>query len=281
MKLAFSTLPCEGWSTEKLIHYCTTHGFAGIELREGDEFQISSSTRMEEVERISSMIANAGVSVTNIGSSVCVKGTSVEETNLAMRAFEQMVPLANGLQATGIRIFLGNFARRYDAPKEQLDYGKIVEFIQWACDYAALHEREVWIETHNEFATGKALSPLLRDVARENCKVIWDVIHSLEDGEEPEETIAMLGNRCVHIHLKDGRPFDDPMQHDWEYTFFGEGNIPIPRIVSLLQGAGFEGYLSLEWEPKWREELRVPWAEAEVVLPKYANDMRKLLERTR
>lgn len=277
MRLAFSTLPCEGWTVQKLISYCKQSGFKGVELREGEGSIVSLSKSKEELDRIAQMFCEEQIEVTDIGSSICVKGKSDEEIKNAMQQFEQVVQIANSFSVKGIRIFLGNFTIRYDAPKEKLDYTRIIEFIKNACDYAAQYNTEVWIETHNEFATGKVLRKLLDDVNKENCKVIWDIIHPLEDGEEPEETLKLLGEQCAHIHIKDGRPFDDPMMHDWEYTFLGQGNIPIKNIVKLLLENGYSGYFSLEWESKWRKELKVPESEAEAVLPAYAEYIREII----
>ena len=88
--------------------------------------------------------------------------------------------------------------------------------------------------------------------------------------------MQLLGDQCKHIHIKDGVPFEDTNQHDWRYTFLGEGVLPVKRIVNLLLENGYKGYFSLEWEPKWRKELQVAGAEAEKVFPQYINFMRNL-----
>jgi sugar phosphate isomerase/epimerase len=277
VKLAFSTLPCEGWTVEKIIQYCKQYGFTGIELREGDDSIVSISKEKEEIEDSARLFREAGIEVTDIGSSICVKGNSEDEIKKAIQILQQVVQIAKQLSAKGVRIFLGNFARRNDAQKDELNYNRIVEFIKIACDYGKLYNIEIWIETHNEFATGKVLRKLLDDVDRENCKIIWDIIHPLEDGESPSETLELIGRQCAHVHIKDGRPFDDSMQHDWEYTFIGHGDVPIRRIVELLLNHGYQGYFSLEWESKWRDELKVPGTEPEIILPFYAEYMKKLL----
>ena len=277
LKLAFSTLCCMGWTVDRVIAYCQEYGFEGIELRLGENAIMSAG--MTEAERIRAAVKlrSAGIDVTDIASSVCIKGISTEELNLAGQELRSAFEVAENFEARGIRIFLGNFMRRYDDPTEGIDSGNLEEFLKKYCVEARNRGLQLWIETHNEYAKGEDLRKLLDQVCQENCKVIWDVLHPLEDGEDPEETWKWLKKDCVHVHIKDGNPFGDAIHHDWKYTFIGEGLVPLSRIVDILRRGGYKGYYSLEWESAWREELNVPEAGAEAVLPAYAEYMRHLI----
>lgn len=278
MKLSFSTLPCDGWTAEQLVAFCKEHGFAGVEVRVSEQGMVSTSTPPEERRRISELFRQSGVAITNIGSGVTLLGSPAKETETCLEQIKEYVLLAKDIRTRGVRIFLGNFTRRYDDRKEEIDYERIVACIREACDLASKHQVEIWIETHNEFATGQVLRQLLDDVDRPNCGIIWDIIHPIEDGETPEVTAAFLRDQCVHVHMKDGVPFDDPMMHDWKYTRMGEGRLPHRQIVQLLQQADYDGFYSLEWETKWREELRKPGMEPENILPLYVEYMHRLVQ---
>lgn len=277
LKISFSTLPCEGWSIEKLIDNCQKYGYTGIELREGQGYSVSISTPTEERLRMNQLFQEAGITVTDIASSVCIKGTSVQEIQKCFDELRANICLASSLSAKGVRIFLGNFYAREISSKQDFNYEKIVEFIKNACVFAATHNIEIWIETHNEFSTGKILKKLLEDVGAKNCKVIWDILHSVEDGETPEETLNLLGDKCVHVHIKDAAPFEDLALHDWRYTLLGQGNVPVKDIVGMLLKKQYKGYFSLEWESKWRDELKTPEAAAELVLPVYVDYMKNII----
>ncbi|GFZ79646.1 hypothetical protein GCM10008018_26480 [Paenibacillus marchantiophytorum] len=266
-QLAFSTLPCEGWSLDKMIALAQTCGFNGMELREGPYWGISTVMTSEQREEAVRKFEKAGIRITNIGSSVILTGRPEDEAQFV--DFQNVCSLASDLKACGIRIFLGYFTSRRDEPGPNIVYGDIVARIQQACDYAASCGVQVWIETHNEFATGRVLRKLLDDVNRPNCAVIYDIIHPLEEGESPEDTIVLLGSDCVHVHIKDGIPYEDPIETNWKYTKVGEGQIPIHEIIELLEKAGYSGSYSLEWESKWRKELQVPGMEPEIIFPSY------------
>ncbi|MDF2922985.1 MAG: hypothetical protein K0R57_1899 [Paenibacillaceae bacterium] len=272
---AFSTLPCEGWTAEQQVDICVKLGFRGIELREGPGFLVTLDMAEAEAARITGLFEAADIRITNIGSSICVKGT--ETDGRLLEQFLAAAKLARVMKAGGIRVFLGNFARRRDNPLAPLDEEGIVRWLQEASRVASAHNTEVWIETHNEYATGEVLARLLDRVNHPACKVIYDIIHPIEDGEVPAQTVKLLGDRCAHVHMKDGIPPGDPMVHDWIYTPMGEGDLPIREVVSLLRESGYQGFYSLEWESKWRAELQKPGMGPDVVFPHYIGFMDEIL----
>ncbi|CAH1226950.1 hypothetical protein PAECIP111891_06036 [Paenibacillus allorhizoplanae] len=275
-RLAFSTLPCEGWTLEKMITFSKECGFSAMELREGKAWMVSTEMTSDERLEAIHLFKEADIKVTNIGSNVCFNGTDRDQE--MSEHFEKVANLAHDLKAQGIRVFLGYFNGRRDKEVPAIPYEYVVSRVRRACDYAASLQVQVWLETHNEFATGKVLRKLLDDVDRTNCAVIYDIIHPLEEGESPADTIALLGAQCAHVHMKDGRPFEDKMEVNWKYTKVGEGVIPITEIVNLLDQAGYQGYYSLEWETKWRKELQEPGMEPELIFPAYVSYMNHLTQ---
>lgn len=251
-KLAFSTLPCMDFDAQMLSGLCKKFGFSGVEVRTKDD---------------GSFVSGNEILVTDVGSSICIKRYDKE----LLESAKKLTGEISRQKIRAMRVFLGNFCQRYDAPREELDYDGIVKMLQELSDSSGC---EIWIETHNEFATGKALKKLLSDIDRDNVKIIWDIIHPIEDGETPEETIAFLGGKIAHVHIKDGKKRTDPIWHDYEYTPIGEGELPIKKIVKLLSENGYDGFFSLEWESLWRKELKnLNWSVDEI-LQKYIDFMR-------
>ena len=157
--------------------------------------------------------------------------------------------------------------------KKEVDYSGIVRALQELADYT---EKEIWIETHNEFATGRVLKMLLEDVNRKNVKIIWDIIHPWEDGEKPSETIEYIGDKIAHVHIKDGKRSANPLKHDLDYTLLGEGELPIKEIITTLVANGYTGYFSLEWESLWRNEIQNCFDNVGDVLKMYRNYLEKI-----
>ncbi len=244
-KTCFSTLPCPQCSMKELRALCDKFLIDGVEIRLEDDAVIQSVTD--------------GVNVVSFGTGVCLLGYEEEKIKRAKNILDKI----KNTEVKAIRLFLGNFAVMKDTPRADLSYDGIVLALKELCDYT---KKEIWIETHNEFATGKVLSKLLLAVQRKNLKIIWDVIHPIEDGETPQETWDYIGKSIAHVHFKDGKKSDNPLKHDYDYTLLGEGELPLDEILKLLEKEGFDGFISLEWENRWREELRVYTDDIEYIL---------------
>ena len=46
------------------------------------------------------------------------------------------------------------------------------------------------------------------------------------------------------------------MWHDYKYTKLGEGELPLKELLKLLEEKNYMGYVSLEWERAWRDEIK-------------------------
>ena len=251
MNKAFSTVACMKADVEQIIESCHKYRIDGVEIRLDKDNSVIGRNCRDELEKLSEMFCRAGITVVDLGSSICIKEYDEKHTV----AMQKMLEHAEILGAKGIRVFLGNFAAKVNLQLPKPDYEGIVRQLKEMCEEAAKHNVEIWVETHNEFATGKVLKQLISDVNCDNLKVIWDIMHPIEDGESIEDTWSYIGDQIVHVHIKDGFDRKDPEWHDWQYTCLGEGSIPIGSILKLLQNAGYQGYYSLEWEAAWRKEL--------------------------
>lgn len=252
MKLAFSTLPVQAFSAEQLSDLCERHGMTA-EIR---------------CNRDGTFTYAKGLPISNIGSSICLFGYDAGQ----MEKAKAQIASVHEKGVRAIRIFIGNFRRRHTDPARPLDREGIVRAIQELCDIGP----EIWLETHNEYATGKAILPLLQEVNRKNFGVIWDIMHPLEDGESVAETYALIGHAIRHVHIKDGKPSTDPDAHDWVYTKLGEGVVPMGEIIKCLEDGGYTGYYSLEWESMWRAELVGVYEDPDVLLSDYQTYMEEL-----
>ena len=252
MKLAFSTLPVPNYTAKELADLCHAHGMvAELRLQPGKEIPTGE-----------------GLVYSNAGSGVCLFGYNEEQ-------IKQAKALLLSLEAAGIpamRVFIGNFTRRHDNPRREIDREGVVKALAELCEVGP----EIWLETHNEYATGRSILPLIEKVNHPRFGVIWDILHPIEDGESPAQTVAYIGKYIRHVHIKDAKPNPDPAMHDWYYTPLGEGEMPVKEILAELEKAGFDGYCSLEWESAWREELKGVCDDPDVLLSTYRRYMENL-----
>lgn len=252
MKKAFSTVACMQADYIQIAQACKEYKITGVEIRLGDDNSVLGLRGTKEIQALREYFREEGLEVTNIGSSLALR----EYDENVLESAEEVINHASILNARGVRVFLGNFAARVDSDIIKPDYEGIVRMLKELCDKAQRKDVEIWVETHNEFATGKVLKKLIEDVRRENLKIIWDIMHPMEDGEGIEETWLSIGDRIAHVHIKDGFDRLDETWRDYQYTKLGEGALPVCSVLDLLERAGFDGYVSFEWEAAWRQELK-------------------------
>jgi len=79
-------------------------------------------------------------------------------------------------------------------------------------------------------------------------QVTFDPSHFVMTGDPIPELIERWGRRIVHVHLKDafGRPGIEG--EDFIFCLLGEGDVPWPETFAALDGIGYEGALSVEFE---------------------------------
>lgn len=263
MKKAFSTVACMASDYQEIVLAAERAHMDAVEIRMGDDGTVCGISR-ERFPELLAFLKGHGVTICDIGTSVTFQGYEPEKIACARQCAE----LAASLGVKGFRVFLGNFAKRF-SEQAFYSYEGIVESLKELCQAVKGYGVEVWVETHNEFSTGKILKKLCEDVAMDNLKIIWDIIHPIEQGEKPEQTMDLLRDRIAHVHLKDGVKKTDPDWIDYTYTRLGEGELPIKEILSLLRQNGYTGYLSLEWEKQWRAEIKDAYESLDVLLQDY------------
>lgn len=274
LKKAFSTLACMDMNYKEVAEYCQKYGMEAIEVRLGNDGAVCGAVTIEEMAEMKEYLAERGIKISDIGSSVCFKGYSADGVENAKKISD----FAKASGAKAVRIFLANFAAQYPQTPLTYDYAGIVKSIKECAEYALTLGKEIWVETHNEFAPGKILKKLLADVNMPNVKIIWDIIHPYEDKESLEETWSYVGESIAHIHMKDGFDRGDAAWHDYKYSRLNEGALPIVSVIDLLDRVGFEGYLSLEWEAAWRAELKILPTDLDYILSHYCDMFKKYEE---
>jgi sugar phosphate isomerase/epimerase len=273
--MGYSSLPCADWDYQYMIDFSRKNGFDYVELRQDNPKWVSINNGEKKCNEIHNLFLQNNLKISDIGSSVVYNGIGDYSEKLV--ELKKTIEIAKLLNAKGVRIFLGNFFTRKSSVTNGTNVNKICEFLKLSCSIAYKMGVEIWIETHNEFSTGETLRPIIKEVDMPNLKIIWDIIHPLEYKENIVDTYNLLSDYIVHLHIKDGVPYDDDDMICYKYTEVGEGICPIKDIVALLIKNKHKCCCSLEWETVWRKELQYKGSEAENILPKYLKYMTQII----
>ena len=138
LKLCFSTLPCMDYTAEQLKEVCEQYEMSGVEVRYYDN----------------GFVYSRDLNIVDVGTSICFLGYDESRILEGKKILDEIADT----NIKAIRVFLGNFAVYFTIAKKEVDYSGIVHALQELADYT---EKEIWIETHNEFARGRVLKMLL------------------------------------------------------------------------------------------------------------------------
>lgn len=268
MKLSFSTKGWANYSWQKLCLAAKEIKYSGIELhslqcecfsKEGGPLS------KENLNKSISKIKSDGIeiacldSVCNIGDS-----TAIDEN---IKTVNKYIEKANDFNAPFVRVYAldSDDAACEDAAK------KCIEAV---LPLAEKYGIAVLVETTGYFSDTKKLRTLLESFASDSVAALWDMHHPYRfAGESPDKTIENLGAYVKHVHIKDSIVEGDRIK----YCLMGEGSLPIESMVNALRSVNYNGYISLEWDPTYLEEIN----DLEILLSYFAGYMRRFMNKDR
>jgi sugar phosphate isomerase/epimerase len=238
-RIAFSTLGCSGLPLADVVRLARSSGFGGVELRSADGEPVhrglTPGARREAVR----ILSDGDVVPLAIASYVEVDDSSLRDDEVVDETLAQL-ELALDLGAQSVRVFPGGpstddaATRRLSAVAERLD---------------AFPGVTVAVETHDSCSRGAEMALLLGRVGHPRVRAVWDVQHPWRAGEPVKETARLLLPRTAYVQITDARSLADPTP-----CALGAGVLPLRDARKVLEHAGYEGWISLEWASYWYPE---------------------------
>ena len=185
---------------------------------------------------------------------------SKEEENI--KEIEACIDIASNLKIPYIRIYASE--KEYTEEKNQNVANVITKVLPLA------EEKNVCLllETSGIYADTSKLRAILESFASDTLGALWDMYspYFIYD-EQPDTTIKNLGAYIKHVHIKDAVKTPDGT----EFCLMGEGEAPIKQMMQALRSVNYDGFISLEWDPKWCEELD----DMEIIFSQFVNYMKQ------
>lgn len=268
MQLAFSTLGCPNWSMEQVVAAARQYGYEGLELRLLDGEVIAPDLDQTTRNHVKQLCRAAGLPIICVDTSLKVAQPNAEAQQAQIRDGLAMLELAAAWESPLIRVFGG----APEGANEDAALAGAAACLQALAERGQQLGVAVALETHDVFAAGAKVAQVLAQVPNTNAGALWDTLHPYRVGETADQTLALLGERLLHVHIKDGRrPADGGP--NWDLTLLDDGDVPVRDILAQIKAAGYDGWLSIEWEKKWHPEI----AEPEIALPQHADLLREYL----
>ena len=253
MKLSYST---RGWKSLKwneLINIAKEMHFDGIELyrlkdepdfydrgEALDKYNVSATVRELRDKRISIPILDTAVEL--------AEESCIEE-------LKWYIEMARTMRVE----MVGAVALIDDEESIKKNLAKVIEICE-------ANDIKLAIKTMGIYADTGRLRNLLDGFASDNLVVTWDMHYPYYDFKESADTtIKNLGAYVKHVHLIDSA-------EDGGYAIIGEGTLPIEEMLQALSSIDYTGFISLEWKPKWIEDLN----DYEFIFPHFVNFMENI-----
>ena len=248
MKLSFSTKGWHGYSWDELCNIAEKQGFNGIELH-----NINNSSFNEKNGAFYSTSAQATVRnmyeknlripcIDTLANPACV-----EDREAFTNELDKCLEIACTLHIPYVRIKASDTGADYETQKDE-----VISVLSAIIPKAEKLGVTIIVETAGIFADTTKLLEVLNTFACDSLAALWDVYSTYFIAkEEPEITIKNLGAYVKHIHIKDAVNENGALT----YCLIGEGELPIDEVVLSLTSVNYNGYASIEWDPKWMPEL--------------------------
>jgi sugar phosphate isomerase/epimerase len=249
MWLSYSNLACPEWQFEKTLEAVRTYGFEGLEVRLFDGEVVTPSMPVQARRRGEAAIRATGVPIVALDSSLQAAGP---DHQAFLEDLEVMAEIAEQWRAPLLRVFGGPLPEA--APERYEAMRRTAAVLAEGADVTRQHGVALALETHDDFASSHRVAEVLA-MTGGGVLAVYDTLHPHRLGESPEEVLGQLGMYIALVQVKDAvrGPGDE-----WRLVPMGEGEVPVAEVLGRLPAAGYNGWVSLEFEKKWHPELPPP-----------------------
>lgn len=243
---------------EEAIDLAADLGYDGVELM-GRAPHLAADTPLEHARELKDHLDDRGLGVpciaTNTGDYV---GTTEAEDRAELADLERFLRLAGVFDCDVIRHGPGG-PPPFEATEEVFE--QAAAGMRLAADLAAEYGVTLCVEIHAKKVSETAESTLrlLDLIDRENVGVIHDAGNMfIVDTDYGPESIDALGDRLVHVHVKDESLEDDPSHPDagtldrpdgprhYRPRLMDEGDVDYGSVIDGLASVGYDGFLTDE-----------------------------------
>lgn len=265
MKLAVSSYSLSRWMAEKhktledVVAWIADHKAEGIEFSGLDE--AARKDPIGRARQLRDFCAQRGLAICGycVGAELLVPPAQQQQVVKDIKGHID-VAAALGVKSMRHDVTRGPDAKASPAPTFEQVLAQIVPAIREAADYAQSKGVKTSLENHGFYMqASERVEKLLKAVDHSNFGLTLDMGNFLCVNEDPVAAVRRLARYAIHAHVKDFhvRPKDRMPPSGWFATptdialrgaIVGHGVIDVPTQLKLLKQAGYDGYLSLEFE---------------------------------
>ena len=249
MKYAFNTwayssfpawLPC--YPLDEAIRRIAAIGYDGVEIGCAAPHAWPAYLSKERRAELRNLLEASGLQAVSLlptpggGPGFNPASPLPEEREATVRYYNEVIDLASDLGAkkvlyiAGWQIFGSSRQQAWDRTKNCLDL-----IASHADKKGITIVVEPTAAATNLIETADDAMELMRSVARDNVKVMFDTFHALYRNEIPADYVRAMRDDLMHIHVSDSNR-----------VIPGEGRVDWIGLMQALNECGYDGYLTME-----------------------------------
>lgn len=238
-------------------------GFEGIDFTDLKPFEgATQADQLEYAKQIRAEAEKYGIEIVSYTIGANLYNGSVEADEAEIERLKGQVDVAAAMGASRMR---------HDVcKKERLEDGTVVSFAKMlptiaanarrVTEYAATKGIKTCSENHGYVAQDSdRLEALYNAVNHENYGLLIDFGNFACVDENSATAVSRLAAYAIHVHAKDFRiyPFGRVTEEKGFSTrgcnklvgcVIGEGDIPVAQCVAIMKRAGYDGFVTIEYE---------------------------------
>jgi sugar phosphate isomerase/epimerase len=275
MKLAFSNTGCPDWDLATLIAKAKEFGYDGIELAglPGRQQLPIAPELAADPAGVAKQAAQAGVEIACLATAAGFSSADPRVVAENQALVCEYVALAAALHCPFVRVFPGALPQAGLLLRQRRDtvLGRIGAAIRELGAHAFERGVTIVVENAGDFADSPSAWYLVDAADSPSVRCCWNPMTARAHGERPTRSIPRLNSRIGLVRvgdfkLNDRGAIDEPVLP-------GRGDGEVCRLVQLLKGIAYRGYLVFDWPKHTNPSL----ADATEVFPATARYLRDLL----
>ncbi len=230
-------------------------GFESIEACMSETGDVSLTTTEQQAKQIIKQAEQAGIRISSVATGL-FWGKSLSSSNPVVRQEainigKKLIDVAAWLNAGAVLVIPGSVDVFFDPNSELIDFNTVWDRATESVGILAEHAKQAKIavgleNVWNKFLTGPGeYCQFIDQFSTEYVGAYFDVGNCMPYGY-PEHWIKALGSRIKRIHLKDFRRNVGTAEG---FVDLLTGDVNWPAVLSALEQAGYNGYLTAEVMP--------------------------------
>lgn len=232
------------------LDYAANQQAQGVEL-----LDIFWSDAPSEIPQVKRRLEDLGLELAVYSLSNNFIQPDASERARELADLRRAVDIALELDVDILRVFSGNALAGLS---HQQGMAWILAGLAAGADYAQSQGVTLALENHGRFAgRSDQVRDIIEQVNSPALRVNFDTGNFLPVGQDPVAAAQDLAPLVVLVHLKDmklakgdetGHVAADPHGRLLTGSVIGEGLVDLPAVMAVLREAGYDGWLSLEFE---------------------------------